>query len=244
MWPPLAATTARHRRVIDPMVARGRFGVTDIAVRRTRVRCAARASRKAGRNFSAAARNSRFTSSQKPRRNLTVSNRAWEIPLRSFGAVGCGPLPVEEAVAGGAAGNGSEVNGVALEGAAAPAGGGRRGKRRFSERCRDHRRRRQRRHGKSSGDTCANTRVAHPGGPSPQDARTPTYPRVPPSDPAKKLLLRHQNRRPRSPRQQTPNSKRTPNANSQPPYGQHTANTRSTHGQHTANTTVNISRFE
>jgi len=39
-------------------------------------------------------------------------------------AVGCGPLPVEEAVAGGAAGKGSEVGGVALEGAAALAGGG------------------------------------------------------------------------------------------------------------------------
>jgi len=38
-------------------------------------------------------------------------------------AVGCGPLPVEEAVAGGAAGKGSEVGGVALEGAAALAGG-------------------------------------------------------------------------------------------------------------------------
>ena len=148
-------------------------------------------------------------------------------------AVGCGPLPVEEAVVGGAAGKGSEVGGVALEGAAAPAGrGGRCGKRRCSERCRDHRRRRQRRHGKSSGDVCANTRVAHPGGPSPQDARTPTYPRVPPGYPAKKLLLRYQSRRPRNPRQQTPNSQRTPNANSQPPYGQHTC---ATHGQHTAN---------
>ncbi len=123
MWPPLAATTARHRRVIDPMMARGRFGVTDIAARRKRVIYAARVSRKEGRNFSSAARNFRFTSSQKPRRNLTVSNRAWEIPLCGFGAVGCGPLPVEEAVAGGAAGKGSEVNGVALEGAAAPAGG-------------------------------------------------------------------------------------------------------------------------
>ncbi len=39
-------------------------------------------------------------------------------------AVGCGPLPVEEAVAGGAAGKGTEVGGVALEGAAALAGGG------------------------------------------------------------------------------------------------------------------------
>ena len=38
-------------------------------------------------------------------------------------AVGCGPLPVEEAVAGGAAGEGREVGGVALEGAAAPARG-------------------------------------------------------------------------------------------------------------------------
>ncbi len=39
-------------------------------------------------------------------------------------AVGCGPPPVEEAVAGGAAGKGTEVGGVALEGAAALAGGG------------------------------------------------------------------------------------------------------------------------
>ncbi len=142
-------------------------------------------------------------------------------------AVGCGPLPVVEAVAGGAVGEGSEVGGVALEGAAAPAGGG------VAESG-----------GALSGvattggdasdamakttETFVRTRawrtLAGPHRKTRGPQRTPAYP---PSYPAKKLLLRYQNRRPR-----------------QPPCGQHTANTRSTHGQHTANTTVNISRFE
>ncbi len=227
MWPPLAATTARHRRVIDPMMARGRFGVTDIAVRRKRVIYAARVSRKEGRNFSSAARNSRFTSSQKPRRNLTVSNRAWEIPLRRFGAVGCGPLPVEEAVAGGAAGKGSEVNGVALEGAAAPAGGA------VAESG-----------GSPSGvattggdasdamakaaETLVRTRAWRTlAGPHRKTRGPQCIPAHPPGYPAKRLLLRYQNRRSR-----------------QPPYGQHTVHTINAHGQHTANTTVSISRSE